>query len=88
VLRGAAVTADRYAVGTVVCVQDPDMKQAWCLAARSTDATQDKQRTQSDSLMTPLILSDRPENVCEEWLVVQHAGETLHQRTQPSFRHR
>ena len=32
VLRGAAVTADRYAVGTVVCVQDPDMKHAWCLA--------------------------------------------------------
>jgi len=26
-------------VGTVVCVQDPDMKQAWCLAASSTDAT-------------------------------------------------
>ena len=39
VLRGAEVTADRYAVGTVVCVQDPDMKQAWCLAASSTDAT-------------------------------------------------
>jgi len=39
VLRAAAVTADRYAVGTVVCVQDPDMKQAWCLAASSTDAT-------------------------------------------------
>jgi len=39
VLRGAAVTADRYAVGTVVCVQDPDMKHAWCLAASSTDAT-------------------------------------------------
>src|SRR3984957_6967920 len=39
VLRGAAVTADRYTVGTVVCVQDPDMKQAWCLAASSTDAT-------------------------------------------------
>jgi hypothetical protein len=39
VLRGAAVTADRYAVGTVVCVQDPDMKQAWCLAASSTEAT-------------------------------------------------
>ena len=38
-LRGAAVTADRYPVGTVVCVQDPDMKQAWCLAASSTDAT-------------------------------------------------
>jgi hypothetical protein len=39
VLRGATVTADRYAVGTVVCVQDPDMKQAWCLAASSTEAT-------------------------------------------------
>jgi Transposase DDE domain len=39
VLRGAAVTADRYRVGTVVCVQDPDMKQAWCLATSSTDAT-------------------------------------------------
>ena len=39
VLRGAAVTADRYPVGTVICVQDPDMKQAWCLAASSTDAT-------------------------------------------------
>ena len=40
VLRGAAVTADRYPVGTVVCVQDPDMKQAWCLAASSTTAAQ------------------------------------------------
>jgi len=39
VLRGAEVTADRYQVGTVVCVQDPDMKQAWCLAASRTDAT-------------------------------------------------
>lgn len=39
VLRGAAVTADRYPVGTVVCVQDPAMKQAWCLAASSTDAS-------------------------------------------------
>jgi hypothetical protein len=39
VLRGAAVTADRYQVGTVVCVQDTGMKQAWCLAASSTDAT-------------------------------------------------
>jgi len=39
VLRGAEVTADRYRVATVVCVQDPDMKQAWCLAASSTDAT-------------------------------------------------
>jgi len=35
VLRGAAVTADRYPVGTVVCVQDTGMKQAWCLAASS-----------------------------------------------------
>ncbi len=38
-LRGAQVTADRYPVATVVCVQDPDMKQAWCLAASSIDAT-------------------------------------------------
>jgi hypothetical protein len=38
-LRGAMVTADRYKVGTVVCTRDPDMKQAWCLAASSTDAT-------------------------------------------------
>jgi hypothetical protein len=38
-LRGAAVTADRYRVGTVVCVQDKGMKQAWCLAASSTTAT-------------------------------------------------
>ena len=33
ILRGAAVTAERYQVGTVLCVQDKDMKQAWCLAA-------------------------------------------------------
>jgi hypothetical protein len=33
------VTAARYQVGTVVCVQDKDMKQAWCLAASSPDAT-------------------------------------------------
>ena len=39
VLRGAEVTADRYQVGTVVCVQDPGMKQAWCLATNSTNAT-------------------------------------------------
>src|SRR6201998_1525263 len=38
-LRGAEVTADRYRVGTGVCVQGPDMKQAWCLAASSSDAT-------------------------------------------------
>ena len=39
VLRRAEVTADRYQVGTVVCVQDPEMKQAWCLATNSTNAT-------------------------------------------------
>jgi hypothetical protein len=39
VLRGALVTADRYPVGTVLCVQDKEMKQAWCLAASSTSAT-------------------------------------------------
>ena len=39
VLRGAMVTADRYPVLTVVCVRDPEMKQAWCLAASSTEAT-------------------------------------------------
>ncbi len=44
VLRGAEVTADRYRVGTVVCVQDPEMKQAWCLAASSAD-TNAKQLT-------------------------------------------
>ena len=38
VLRGASVTADRYPVGTVLCVHDKEMKQAWCLAA-STSAT-------------------------------------------------
>ncbi len=37
--RRLAVTADRYRVGTVVCVQDPNMKQAWCLAAAGTDAS-------------------------------------------------
>jgi hypothetical protein len=38
ILRGALVTAERYQVGTVLCVQDPEMKQAWCLASSSTDA--------------------------------------------------
>jgi len=37
--RSAFVTADRYPVGTVLCVQDKEMKQAWCLAASSTGAT-------------------------------------------------
>ncbi len=39
VLRGAAVTAERYQVGTVLCVHDRAMKQAWCLATSTTDAT-------------------------------------------------
>jgi hypothetical protein len=33
-------------------------------------------------------LSDRPENVSEERLALQRLRETLHQRTQPDFRHR
>lgn len=39
ILRGALVTAERYQVGTVLCVQDREMKQAWCLASSSTDAS-------------------------------------------------
>jgi hypothetical protein len=39
VLRGALVTAERYRVGTVLCVRDKDMKQAWCLATNLTDTT-------------------------------------------------
>jgi hypothetical protein len=38
VLRDAMVTAERYQVGTVLCVRDKDMKQAWCLATNLTDA--------------------------------------------------
>jgi hypothetical protein len=37
ILRGAGVTADRYEVGAVVCVQDKGMKEAWCLATNLTD---------------------------------------------------
>jgi hypothetical protein len=37
-LRGAEVTAERYAVGTVVCVQAKDMKEPWCLATNMSDA--------------------------------------------------
>ena len=37
VLRGATVTAVGYPVGTVVCVQAKGMKEAWCLAASTTD---------------------------------------------------
>jgi hypothetical protein len=32
-IQTAEVTAERYQVGTVLCVQNKDMKQAWCLAA-------------------------------------------------------
>jgi Transposase DDE domain len=39
ILRDAMVTAERYRVGTVLCVQDKAMKQAWCLATSSTVAT-------------------------------------------------
>jgi hypothetical protein len=39
VLRDALVTAERYQVGSVLCVQDKAMKQAWCLATSSTDDT-------------------------------------------------
>ena len=38
VLRSAWVTAERYQVGSVLCVQDKEMKQAWCLATSSTQA--------------------------------------------------
>jgi hypothetical protein len=39
VLRDALVTAECYQVGTVLCVQDKAMKQAWCLATSSTEAS-------------------------------------------------
>jgi len=32
VLHGAKVTAEHYEIGTVVCVRETDMTQAWCLA--------------------------------------------------------
>jgi hypothetical protein len=38
-LRAAAVTAERFTVGTVVCVRDKGMKEPWCLAASTTDDT-------------------------------------------------
>ncbi len=34
-LRSSKVSAEHYEVGTVVCVQEKAMKQAWCLAASS-----------------------------------------------------
>ena len=39
VLRGASVTAERYAVGAVVCLRDKAMKQAWCLATSYENKT-------------------------------------------------
>ena len=39
VLRDALVTAERYQVGAVLCVQDTAMKQAWCLATSSAEET-------------------------------------------------
>ena len=39
VLRDALVTAECYQVGSVLCVQDKAMKQAWCLATSSTEAS-------------------------------------------------
>jgi len=38
-LRGATVTAEHYAVGAILCVRDPDMKGAWCLATSYKNAT-------------------------------------------------
>ena len=38
-LRDAMVTADQYPVGAVLCVRDPDMKAAWCLATSYKTAT-------------------------------------------------
>src|SRR5271169_3187378 len=37
ILRGAAVTAEGYPVGAIVCVQAKDMKQPWCLATSLSD---------------------------------------------------
>ncbi len=39
VLPSARVTAQRHAVPVVVCVQDAQMKDAWCLASSSSDLT-------------------------------------------------
>jgi len=38
-LRDPMVTAEQYPVGAVLCVQDPDMKGAWCLATSYRNAT-------------------------------------------------
>jgi hypothetical protein len=39
VMCGALVSDDRYPLGSVVCDRDRAMKQAWCPAASSTNAT-------------------------------------------------
>ena len=33
------MTAERYQVGAVLCVQDKEMKEAWCLATSRAEAT-------------------------------------------------
>ena len=38
-LRNAFVTAERYQVGTIVCVHAKDMKEPWCLAASTSSDT-------------------------------------------------
>src|ERR1700751_3764740 len=38
-LRNAFVTAERYQVGTVICVHAKDMKEPWCLAASTSSDT-------------------------------------------------
>ena len=38
-LRGASVTTEEYAVGTVVCVQARGMKEPWCLASNLTEVS-------------------------------------------------
>ena len=37
-LRNAKITAEEFAVPTVVCVWAKEMKEAWCLASSATDA--------------------------------------------------
>ena len=38
-LREAMVTGEQYPVGAVLCVRDPDMKAAWCLASSYRNPT-------------------------------------------------
>ena len=65
-------------------VADADYRGRWMLIFFGyTNCPDECPLTSHDSP----YLSDRPENVCEERLLVQHTGETLHQRTQPAFRH-